>query len=102
MADSITWARPSASVPFCAVAHIADGTVLTYCKGRWSTSDTVELYDGPALDRRCKRCGGCLVALGLAELRDATAIDKRPVATSAFDLSDAEIDQGLNYRGEGG
>lgn len=74
---SITWARPSSSLPFCAVADVRGGSVQTYCRGRWSTSDTVELYDEPQIDRRCRKCGGCLVALGLRELATAPAVDMR-------------------------
>jgi hypothetical protein len=57
---AIQWARPVLSVPFCAVLRIKDGSVLTYCCGRWSTRDTVETTEAP--DRRC---GGCEKAVGL-------------------------------------
>lgn len=67
MKDPITWARSSIESTFCAVAHIdrQRGEVICYCKHRWSTRETVELYDEPKPAERCERCCGCLVALGV-------------------------------------
>lgn len=62
--------------------------VMAHCKGRRSTRDTVEIYDEPQIDRRCRKCGGCLLALGLRELATAPAVDMRPAVE--IDFSEVE------------
>jgi hypothetical protein len=51
-----TWARPDGDLPFCAVREIEGGGVVTYCAGRWATSDTHELHHAPELEQCCRRC----------------------------------------------
>lgn len=91
---AIIWARPLFKEPttFCAVMDTRGGSTIAYCRGRWASfGDSVEWRDEPTAAERCLKCGGCLVALGmcvelgLAELRDAPAIDMRPLVEIGFD-----------------
>jgi hypothetical protein len=80
----MTWARYEHAQVYCAVDAVR-ASVHTACRGRWPASDAYVIHDDPPAQ---ERCGGCMVELGLRELRDAV-----PVVTEAHSV----LFEGVSY-----
>ncbi len=52
----MTWARHEAATKYCAIRAVENGSWLTWCKGRFASSDLYELHDKPDADDRCVAC----------------------------------------------
>ncbi len=52
----MTWARHEAATKYCAIREVVNGSWITMCRGRWSSSDLYEIHDRPEADDRCVAC----------------------------------------------
>lgn len=86
MQQSTTWMRATATAKFCVVLEIDNGSCVTACRGRWSTSETYET--SPSTPPEAKRCVACWehVQFWPGQLTHVYAVADR----ERFDLSDVD------------